>query len=105
MKAVDALSTGRRETDVQARSFVRNDGARRAEDPECHAAFSVAQRAVGLAQALVADLSKCGVVEALRLRDVAHSDGNMIDHRVLLCCEILRAKNSPSTTHVSLAAA
>ena len=78
MEGVDGLGTGRAQADMHA--GVRRGESRPVIDPELGVAFAVADRAGVFAQRGEPKRAEHGIVEAPRPVEVAHADGDMVDH-------------------------
>src|SRR5580692_9793325 len=80
MELVHAAARRCRKGDMQARLFVGRNGVLRGTDPERGSSLSIAEGALDLDQAYIAERFERRVVEAFRGGDVADTDRNVIDH-------------------------
>jgi hypothetical protein len=80
VEAVHGLAAGGVEADVQAGHRIGGNGVLGRHHPELRRFGAVAQIALALRQALVAERREGRVVEPPRRLDVTDTDGNVIDH-------------------------
>src|SRR5262249_52972893 len=80
MELIDALARRGGQADVQARLVVGPNRTSRCHDPERRMMAAIAECALALVQAAVAERRQGRIIEPFRTLDIAHADGNMVKH-------------------------